>query len=68
MADDNDRWIHAIPVHGNLPGRFQTMGADEQSLAGYEALLRYSTLTSRTPRRCVRPMPEQQKKLRIVLL
>ena len=49
MADDNDRWIHAIPGSRELAWTIRTMGADEQSLAGYEALLNIDADVTYTP-------------------
>lgn len=39
MADDNDRWIHAIPGSRELALTIRTMGADRDCLDGYHALL-----------------------------
>jgi oligoribonuclease NrnB/cAMP/cGMP phosphodiesterase (DHH superfamily) len=49
MADDNDRWIHAIPGSRELAWTIRTMGNDEQSLAGYEALLNIDENVTYTP-------------------
>ncbi|MBI3757552.1 MAG: hypothetical protein HY267_06205 [Deltaproteobacteria bacterium] len=49
MADDNDRWIHAISGSRELAWTIRTMGADEQSLAGYEALLDIDAEVTYTP-------------------
>lgn len=49
MADDNDRWIHAIPGSRELAWTIRTMGADEASLSGYEALLTIDADVTYTP-------------------
>jgi oligoribonuclease NrnB/cAMP/cGMP phosphodiesterase (DHH superfamily) len=49
MADDNDRWIHAIPGSRELAWTIRTMGVDEQSVAGYEALLDIDAAVTYTP-------------------
>ncbi len=49
MADDNDRWIHAIPGSRELAWTIRTMGQDEKSLAGYEALLNIDANVTYTP-------------------
>lgn len=49
MADDNDRWIHAIPGSRELAWTIRTMGADETSLSGYEALLTIDAEVTYTP-------------------
>jgi oligoribonuclease NrnB/cAMP/cGMP phosphodiesterase (DHH superfamily) len=49
MADDNDRWIHAIPGSRELAWTIRTMGSDEKSLAGYEALLNINAEVAYTP-------------------
>jgi oligoribonuclease NrnB/cAMP/cGMP phosphodiesterase (DHH superfamily) len=49
MADDNDRWIHAIPGSRELAWTIRTMGSDEKSLDGYEALLDIDAAVTYTP-------------------
>lgn len=49
MADDNDRWIHAIPGSRELAWTIRTMGADEENLSGYEALLDIDANVTYTP-------------------
>jgi oligoribonuclease NrnB/cAMP/cGMP phosphodiesterase (DHH superfamily) len=49
MADDNDRWIHAIAGSRELAWTIRTMGSDERSLAGYEALLNIDAEVTYTP-------------------
>lgn len=49
MADDNDRWIHAIPGSRELAWTIRTMGSDDKSLAGYEALLDINAEVTYTP-------------------
>ncbi len=52
MADDNDRWIHAIPGSRELAWTIRTLGTDEQSLVGYEALLEVDAAVTYTPAMC----------------
>lgn len=49
MADDNDRWIHAIPGSRELALTIRTMGEDEDSLEGYRALLNIDAAATYTP-------------------
>lgn len=49
MADDNDRWIHAIPGSRELAWTIRTMGSDEEDLSGYEALLDIDPQVTYTP-------------------
>jgi oligoribonuclease NrnB/cAMP/cGMP phosphodiesterase (DHH superfamily) len=49
MADDNDRWIHAIPGSRELAWTIRTMGADKEDLSGYEALLDIDADVTYTP-------------------
>lgn len=49
MADDNDRWIHAIPGSRELAWTIRTMGSDQESLSGYEALLDIDAAVTYTP-------------------
>jgi oligoribonuclease NrnB/cAMP/cGMP phosphodiesterase (DHH superfamily) len=49
MADDNDRWIHAIPGSRELALTIRTMGADRDSLEGYHALLDIDAKVTYTP-------------------
>jgi uncharacterized protein len=49
MADDNDRWIHAIPGSRELALTIRTLGEDRDSLAGYEALLKIDPAVTYTP-------------------
>jgi len=49
MADDNDRWIHAIPGSRELAWTIRTMGANEEDLSGYEALLHIDADVTYTP-------------------
>ncbi|HKA55058.1 MAG TPA: hypothetical protein VKJ47_15495 [Candidatus Binatia bacterium] len=49
MADDNDRWIHAIPGSRELALTIRTLGEDRESLAGYEALLKIDAAVTYTP-------------------
>ncbi|MCS6926304.1 MAG: hypothetical protein NZ578_10445 [Candidatus Binatia bacterium] len=49
MADDNDRWIHAIPGSRELALTIRTMGAERDSLDGYHALLGIDAEVTYTP-------------------
>jgi hypothetical protein len=49
MADDNDRWIHAIPGSRELAWTIRTMGADHESLEPYHALLDIDAAVTYTP-------------------
>jgi len=49
MADDNDRWIHAIPGSRELAWTIRTMGTDRDSLEGYNALLAIDAAVTYTP-------------------
>jgi len=49
MADDNDRWIHAIPGSRELALTIRTLGEDRESLVGYEALLKIDPAVTYTP-------------------
>ncbi|MBI3303226.1 MAG: hypothetical protein HYZ72_14255 [Deltaproteobacteria bacterium] len=49
MADDNDRWVHAIPGSRELALTIRAMGADRDSLAGYQALLDIDAAVTYTP-------------------
>src|SRR5216684_750655 len=49
MADDNDRWIHAIPGSRELALTIRTLGADRESLEGYQALLKIDAAVTYTP-------------------
>lgn len=49
MADDNDRWIHAIPGSRELALTIRTMGAERDSLDGYHALLGIDPEVTYTP-------------------
>jgi len=49
MADDNDRWIHAIPGSRELAWTVRTMGADRESLDPYYALLDIDAAVTYTP-------------------
>ncbi len=49
MADDNDRWIHAIPGSRELALTIRTLGADRESLEGYQALLKIDSAVTYTP-------------------
>jgi oligoribonuclease NrnB/cAMP/cGMP phosphodiesterase (DHH superfamily) len=49
MADDNDRWIHAIPGSRELALTIRTMGAERDSLDGYHALLGIDAEITYTP-------------------
>jgi hypothetical protein len=49
MADDNDRWIHAIPGSRELAWTIRTMGSDQENLSGYEALLDIDAAVTYTP-------------------
>ena len=49
MADDNDRWIHAIPGSRELALTIRTMGAERDSLEGYQALLDIDATVTYTP-------------------
>lgn len=49
MADDNDRWIHAIPGSRELAWTIRTMGSNQDSLSGYEALLDIDPAVTYTP-------------------
>jgi uncharacterized protein len=49
MADDNDRWIHAIPGSRELALAVRVMGTDHESLAGYQALLNIDAEVTYTP-------------------
>jgi oligoribonuclease NrnB/cAMP/cGMP phosphodiesterase (DHH superfamily) len=49
MADDNDRWLHAIPGSRELAWTIRTMGADRDSLEGYNALLTIDEAITYTP-------------------
>ena len=49
LADDNDRWIHAIPGSRELALTIRAMGADRDSLEGYHALLDIDTAVTYTP-------------------
>jgi uncharacterized protein len=49
MADDNDRWIHAIPGSRELALTVRVLGADRESLAGYQALLNIDADVTYTP-------------------
>ena len=49
MADDNDRWIHAIPGSRELALTIRTMGADRDSIEGYHALLDIDAGVTYTP-------------------
>jgi oligoribonuclease NrnB/cAMP/cGMP phosphodiesterase (DHH superfamily) len=50
MADDNDRWIHAIPGSRELALAIRTMGAERDSLDGYHALLDIDAAVTYTPK------------------
>jgi oligoribonuclease NrnB/cAMP/cGMP phosphodiesterase (DHH superfamily) len=50
MADDNDRWIHAIPGSRELALAIRTMGAERDSLDGYHALLEIDAAVTYTPK------------------
>src|SRR5262249_22976264 len=47
--DDNDRWIHAIPGSRELALTIRTLGADRESLEGYQALLKIDAAVTYTP-------------------
>jgi len=49
MADDNDRWIHAIPGSRELALTIRTLGTDRESLEGYQALLTIDAAVTYTP-------------------
>jgi oligoribonuclease NrnB/cAMP/cGMP phosphodiesterase (DHH superfamily) len=49
MADDNDRWIHAVPGSRELALTIRTLGADRDSLEGYQALLHIDAAVTYTP-------------------
>ncbi len=49
MADDNDRWIHAIPGSRELAWTIRTMGNDRESLDPYYALLDIDAMVTYTP-------------------
>ena len=49
MADDTDRWVHAIPGSRELALTIRTMGADRDSLDGYNELLGIDTQATYTP-------------------
>jgi oligoribonuclease NrnB/cAMP/cGMP phosphodiesterase (DHH superfamily) len=49
MADDNDRWIHAIPGSRELAWTIRAMGENRESLAGYHALLSIDATVTYTP-------------------
>ena len=49
MADDNDRWIHAIPGSRELAWVISTMGTDKDTVDGYEALLTIDENVTYTP-------------------
>jgi len=49
MADDNDRWIHAIPGSRELAWTVRTMGTDRESLEPYHALLAIDAAVTYTP-------------------
>ena len=49
MADDNDRWIHAIAGSRELAWTIRTMGANDDDLSGYEAMLHIDADVTYTP-------------------
>jgi len=49
MADDNDRWIHALPGSRELALTIRTLGEDRESLEAYEALLKIDAAVTYTP-------------------
>lgn len=49
MADDNDRWIHAIPGSHELALTIRAMGTEQDSLEGYHALLDIDAAATYTP-------------------
>ena len=49
LADDTDRWIHAIPGSRELALTVRTMGADRASLDGYKELLGIDAQATYTP-------------------
>jgi oligoribonuclease NrnB/cAMP/cGMP phosphodiesterase (DHH superfamily) len=49
MADDTDRWIHAIPGSRELAWVIRALGADRDSLEGYHALLTIDAAVTYTP-------------------
>jgi oligoribonuclease NrnB/cAMP/cGMP phosphodiesterase (DHH superfamily) len=49
MADDNDRWLHAIPGSRELALTIRTLGENRESLEGYEALLKIDPAVTYTP-------------------
>lgn len=49
LADDNDRWLHALPGSRELALTIRAMGADPDSLEGYHALLNIDAAVTYTP-------------------
>jgi oligoribonuclease NrnB/cAMP/cGMP phosphodiesterase (DHH superfamily) len=49
LADDNDRWIHALPGSRELALTIRAMGAEQDSLEGYHALLNIDAAVTYTP-------------------
>lgn len=49
MADDTDRWIHAIPGSRELAWVIRALGTDGSSLDGYQALLNIDAAVTYTP-------------------
>jgi oligoribonuclease NrnB/cAMP/cGMP phosphodiesterase (DHH superfamily) len=49
MADDTDRWIHAIPGSRELAWVIRALGTDGDSLEGYHALLTIDAAVTYTP-------------------
>ncbi len=49
MADDNDRWIHAITGSRELAWTIRTLSGSEKSLAGYDELLAIDADVTYTP-------------------
>ncbi|MBI3248704.1 MAG: hypothetical protein HYZ50_19545 [Deltaproteobacteria bacterium] len=49
MADDNDRWIHAIAGSRELAWTVRTLSGNDKSLAGYDALLTIDAEVTYTP-------------------
>jgi oligoribonuclease NrnB/cAMP/cGMP phosphodiesterase (DHH superfamily) len=49
MADDNDRWIHAIPGSRELAWTIRTMGTNRENLDAYQALLDIDAAVTYTP-------------------